>query len=115
MQIVYCRLGLGIRRVMPTLMLSLAISSGEIKANKFKEGHTEDSPASASTVLAGYEDIDRLFTDVVTHECSDKQIPAISFAIVDGGQIVIAKGVGYANADRTKAATSDSIYRVGSV
>src|SRR4051812_31119266 len=109
MQNVYRRLGLGIRSVMATLMVSLALSSAETNADKVNEGQTEDNPASAATVLAGYEDVDRLFTDFVTHECADKQVPAISFAIVDGGKIVIAEAVGYADADRTKAATSDSI------
>ena len=43
------------------------------------------------------------------------QIPAVSIALVEGGQIVWAKGFGFADPKAKSPATAETIYRVGSV
>lgn len=51
----------------------------------------------------------------VTHEMADKELPAISIALVDDQQIVWAKGFGFADPQAKVPATAETIYRVGSV
>jgi len=51
----------------------------------------------------------------ITHEMADKELPAISIALVDDQQIVWAKGFGFADPQAKVPATAETIYRVGSV
>jgi serine beta-lactamase-like protein LACTB len=60
---------------------------------------------------AAVEALDRF----ITHEVADKRLPALSLALVDNQKIVWARGYGFADADRKKPATADTVYRVGSV
>ena len=46
---------------------------------------------------------------------ADKELPALSIALVDDQQIVWAKGFGFADPKRKMPATAETIYRVGSV
>src|SRR5688572_23391426 len=68
----------------------------------------------ADQATADYSDIQRKLTAVIEREMRDKQIPAISIALVDGDQIVLALGFGEANSRGDKA-SANTIYRVGSV
>jgi CubicO group peptidase (beta-lactamase class C family)/D-alanyl-D-alanine dipeptidase len=68
----------------------------------------------ADLSTAGYSDIERRLSAFIERELRDKQIPAISIALVDGDQTVLALGFGEANS-RGHKATADTIYRVGSV
>jgi serine beta-lactamase-like protein LACTB len=60
---------------------------------------------------AAIEALDRL----ISHEVADKRLPALSVALVDDQKLVWARGYGFADADRKKPATADTVYRVGSV
>ena len=51
----------------------------------------------------------------ITHEMADKELPALSIALVDDQQIVWAKGFGFADPKSKTPATAETIYRVGSV
>ena len=51
----------------------------------------------------------------LTQEIIDKDIPALSWALVDDQQLVWSEGVGYQDPGRKLAATADTVYRVGSV
>jgi len=51
----------------------------------------------------------------IAHELEDKDIPAISIALVDGQEIVWAAGFGWEDAERTRPADADTVYRAGSV
>ncbi len=51
----------------------------------------------------------------IAHEMVDKDLPALSIALVDDQQIVWAKGFGFADPKRKVPATAETIYRVGSV
>ena len=48
-------------------------------------------------------------------EVEQKRLPALSIALVDDQKLVWARGFGFADRDRKKLATSDTVYRVGSV
>jgi CubicO group peptidase (beta-lactamase class C family)/D-alanyl-D-alanine dipeptidase len=51
----------------------------------------------------------------IEREMADKQLPAISIALVDDQSIVWAKGFGFANPKDKTIATAETVYRVGSV
>jgi CubicO group peptidase (beta-lactamase class C family)/D-alanyl-D-alanine dipeptidase len=51
----------------------------------------------------------------IEHEVKDKELPALSIALVDDQKIIWAKGFGFADPKAKKPATADTIYRVGSV
>ncbi|HEV3118048.1 MAG TPA: serine hydrolase [Gemmataceae bacterium] len=52
---------------------------------------------------------------LITREVQDKQLPALSIALVDDQTIVWAKGFGFTDANNKTPATADTVYRVGSV
>src|SRR5436190_14571454 len=62
-----------------------------------------------------YAEVARALEPFIQHELTDKQLPAISVALVDDQQIVWARGFGLADPDKKIAATANTIYRVGSV
>jgi CubicO group peptidase (beta-lactamase class C family)/D-alanyl-D-alanine dipeptidase len=52
---------------------------------------------------------------VITYEMQDKDLPAVSIALVDDQEVVWAKGFGMADPDAKVPATARTVYRVGSV
>jgi CubicO group peptidase (beta-lactamase class C family)/D-alanyl-D-alanine dipeptidase len=62
----------------------------------------------------GYEEVARELTRLIEHEMQDKDLPAISIALVDDQQTVWARGFGHARPDSTPA-TARTVHRVGSV
>ena len=63
----------------------------------------------------GYQQIANQISDFIQTEIEQKNIPALSIAIVDGDEIVWAEGFGSADPDSDVPATARTIYRVGSV
>ena len=51
----------------------------------------------------------------IGHEMAEKELPALSIALVDDQQIVWAKGFGFADPKAKVPATAETVYRVGSV
>src|SRR5256885_3142885 len=51
----------------------------------------------------------------IEREMAEKGLPGLSIAIVDDQQIVWAQGFGAADAKQGKAATAETVYRIGSV
>lgn len=56
-----------------------------------------------------------LLTRMIEHEMSDKDLPALSIALVDDTTIVWARGFGLARPRDSVPATAGTLYRVGSV
>jgi CubicO group peptidase (beta-lactamase class C family)/D-alanyl-D-alanine dipeptidase len=77
----------------------------------------DQSIISAAKVQApkDYAPVVEMLERFIAREMADKQLPAISIALVDDQQVVWAKGFGFANPkDKTNAA-AETVYRVGSV
>lgn len=64
---------------------------------------------------ADYAPTAALLSRFIGHEMSDKDLPAVSVALVDGSEIVWARGFGYAKPRDSVPATARTVYRVGSV
>jgi CubicO group peptidase (beta-lactamase class C family)/D-alanyl-D-alanine dipeptidase len=62
-----------------------------------------------------YKEITDKLTQFIGHEVSDKQLPALSIALVDDQKIVWAQGFGFADQAKKIPATAETAYRVGSV
>ncbi len=71
----------------------------------------EPATAPAGRYEAAVRQLDALFA----REVADKQLPALSVALVDGRTVVWAKGYGFADPAAKTPATADTVYRVGSV
>ena len=73
--------------------------------------------ADPDSIPAGpeYAEIALRLTALIEHEMADKQIPAISIALVDGDRTVWARGFGSADAPAGTAANANTVYRIGSV
>src|SRR4051794_13391599 len=57
----------------------------------------------------------RALAPFVAAEVRDKQLPALSIAVVDGREIVWAAGYGFRDPQAKAPATAATVYRVGSV
>ncbi len=62
-----------------------------------------------------YEEAAKALEALVSREMKDKDLPAVSIALIDDQTIVWAKGFGFADPQAKKLATAETIYRVGSV
>src|SRR5213592_3395081 len=62
-----------------------------------------------------YAAVARALEPFVERELVDKQLPAISIALVDDQEIVWARGFGFGDPDQKTPATAHTVYRVGSV
>jgi CubicO group peptidase (beta-lactamase class C family)/D-alanyl-D-alanine dipeptidase len=51
----------------------------------------------------------------IAREVESKRLPALSLALIDGSQVVWARGFGFADPDRRIPVTAETVYRVGSV
>src|SRR6185503_12953167 len=70
-----------------------------------------DSVGPAARYAAAARTLERF----IRHEMTDKTLPALSIALVDGQNIVWARGFGWANPRDSVPATARTVYRVGSV
>src|SRR6476660_4414647 len=70
-----------------------------------------DSVGPAARYAAAARTLERF----IRHEMTDKTLPALSIALVDGQNIVWARGFGIANPGDSTPATARTVYRVGSV
>lgn len=74
--------------------------------------------ASGQATIAPRQDYVRVaaaLEQFIEHEMRDKQLPALSIALVDDQQIVWVRGFGFADPERKVPATAETVYRIGSV
>jgi len=76
-------------------------------------GACNSPPTVVPAKAAAYAPVVAALTEYVGAEMSDKHIPGLSLALVDGDEIVWAQGFGVA--ERGTPAAADTVYRVGSV
>ena len=62
-----------------------------------------------------YQEVAGRLDKLIQREVADKQLPALSIALIDDQTVVWAKGYGFADPEKKTAATADTVYRVGSV
>ena len=62
-----------------------------------------------------YAGVARMLDRFIRHEMADKELPALSIALVNGQNVVWARGFGIANPKDSTPATARTVYRVGSV
>ena len=64
---------------------------------------------------ADYKDAIETLERFIGHEMADKDLPALSIALVDDQQVVWSKGFGFSDPVKKVPATAETVYRVGSV
>lgn len=70
---------------------------------------------SLSSSRADYQPAIQVLEQFIKHEMADKDLPALSIALVDDQKTIWAKGFGFADPIKKVPATAETIYRVGSV
>lgn len=73
------------------------------------------SAQSAIPPVEKYAPVAKSLEALIQREMKDKGLPAVSIALVDDQAIVWAAGFGYVDAKRSRPATAETVYRVGSV
>jgi CubicO group peptidase (beta-lactamase class C family)/D-alanyl-D-alanine dipeptidase len=71
--------------------------------------------AQTSVPAADYSPAIPILERFIAHEMVDKELPAVSIAIVDDQRLVWTRGFGFADPERKVPVTDDTVYRVGSV
>jgi CubicO group peptidase (beta-lactamase class C family) len=87
-----------------TVTLCLIINCAFSTTRAGRIGQTTDYSAAIAVL-----------TRFIQHEMADKDLPAVSIALVDDQQIVWSKGFGFADPVKKIPATAETVYRVGSV
>ena len=62
-----------------------------------------------------YTDVAAALTRFIQQEMAQKQLPALSIALVDGHEIIWAQGFGYADPEKKTPATAETVYRIAAV
>lgn len=96
-------------RDIPRRLLALAVALSAWLSPSALRAQAEVPPA------AGYEGVASALERLIEHEIDDKDLPAVSIALVDDQRIVWARGFGHANPADGTAATAETVHRVGSV
>src|SRR5262249_20666249 len=68
-----------------------------------------------SGAASRYADVYPALEQFIAREMEDKELPAVSIALVDDQQVIWAKGFGFADPKAKTPATAETVYRVGSV
>ncbi|MGH9873101.1 MAG: serine hydrolase domain-containing protein, partial [Pyrinomonadaceae bacterium] len=101
-------------RIVLLLLLYLSLS-----LNPFTVGTLNASSGSkalsTSVARKDYAATVEMLERFIAREMSDKELPALSIALVDDQQVVWSKGFGVANLKDKTPVTDETIYRVGSV
>jgi CubicO group peptidase (beta-lactamase class C family)/D-alanyl-D-alanine dipeptidase len=75
----------------------------------------QQPPPDSVAASGRYAGVARALDGFIRHEMADKQLPALSIALVDDQTIVWARGFGYANPRDSTPASASTVYRVGSI
>lgn len=94
--------------------LMLAIISATIGTNP-AFGYPGETVPTQEAQESNDDQVIQKLRDAVSYETQSKEIPAFSIAIVRGNKVVWSEGFGYQDAQKKVPATSETIYRVGSI
>jgi D-alanyl-D-alanine dipeptidase len=94
-----CRLTRTANALVLGLLLSAAVVPGNLNASTGPE----------------YAAVEQVLEKFIEHEMADKDLPALSIALVDDQQVVWARGFGFARPRTKVPATADTVYRAGTV
>lgn len=75
----------------------------------------EDSPNVRRQTSADFSATIAMLEKFIAREMADKELPAVSIALVDDQKLIWSKGFGYADPAKKIPATAETVYRVGSV
>jgi len=70
------------------------------------------SSAEKITPRSDYLEVAKELERIITHEMADKELPAVSIALVDDQEIVWAQGFGFADPDKKIPATASTVFRL---
>ncbi len=100
----------------------VAVSSSAEPSHALSDNRPDPGPLGIETVaqesipaVAPYEAVAEVVSGYIDRQLADKDIPAIVVALVDDQRIVWARGFGQSDPHGGRAATAETVVRVGSV
>jgi CubicO group peptidase (beta-lactamase class C family)/D-alanyl-D-alanine dipeptidase len=98
------------RKLITSLLLALTL------IQTFPYASTAAKPVTRQAAArTDYSDVIELLSQFINEQLSEKDLPAISIALVDDQKMVWQKGFGFANPKTKTPPNESTIYRVGSV
>jgi CubicO group peptidase (beta-lactamase class C family) len=98
--------GTGDRSAIRSLLLALAVATVCIGA-PVQAADAEDPPRPAASL----EELDKRLADTF----EKAKVPGVSVTVIEGGQIVLTKGYGYADLETKRPVTPETVFRAGSI
>jgi CubicO group peptidase (beta-lactamase class C family) len=92
-----------LKPIFATAMTLVALFTGSLRAQAADE---KPKPPAASL-----EELDKRLAETFTKA----KVPGVSVTIIEGGQIVLTKGYGYADLKTKKPVTPETVFRAGSI
>ena len=99
------------RFVLTRVMAALVLVAAPLRVS----AQTTDARPASVPADPAYTEVAAYLERVIIAEMHDKQLPAVSIALVDKDRIVWARGFGDADSVHHVPATAETVYRVGSV
>jgi CubicO group peptidase (beta-lactamase class C family)/D-alanyl-D-alanine dipeptidase len=97
------------------LARNFAIGASLVAALSFACARAQAQSTGSTTVREDYAEIVDVLRPFIQQQMADKELPALSIAIIDDQQTVWAEGFGMADPKSKTPATADTVYRIGSV
>lgn len=88
--------------------ICLLLGSGGLSCRNSSESRTSSTPSRYTAAISTIEQF-------IKHEMEDKDLPAVSIALVADQELVWSKGFGFADPKEKTLSTAETVYRVGSV
>jgi CubicO group peptidase (beta-lactamase class C family) len=96
----------GDRTALRCLLLALALATVRVGA-PVQAADAEDPPRPATSL----EELDKRLADTF----EKAKVPGVSVTVIEGGQIVLTKGYGYADLKTKRPVTPETVFRAGSI
>jgi CubicO group peptidase (beta-lactamase class C family) len=90
------------RKLFAALAFAVVCPGAQVQA-----AGAEDTPRPAASL----EELDKRLADTFTKA----KVPGVSVTIIEGGQIVMTKGYGYADLETKRPVTPETVFRAGSI
>ena len=96
-----------------TALVFCLVGGGLLPGRAVVRAH--DQAVGQRTRSVDYKSAIEAVEGFIKHEMADKELPAVSIALVDDQQTIWSKGFGFADPVKKVPATAETVYRVGSV
>jgi len=106
-------------RLIALTLLMLSLSQESVSAQPFETGKvpfTENLPGESADIKIDPNELNRFMDQLITERLEKYEIPSYTVSVVQDGNIIFAKGYGYADIDKTVPVDPEqTLFRICSV